>query len=210
MEKGWTHHADSFRINWVGNDVAILSNILDHFCQSKPFNLLAFKVGKRVVGEVEQHSTLFQLRDEQVLPFANRNFFKQRQLLDISILCESKRVARHFLVLDRLLTIHIGRHFNKRCLWRMFADHWRHFLQRRAYLVARLTHTVLLRWAAVRRRAHLHFDAGSLSTAIAGARFCLVVTRFLTGWGVAGRRCWTSRRLNTKKLTNKLCYSKEL
>jgi hypothetical protein len=67
---------DSFWVDSISDDAAVLRDVLDHLIESGALHLLPLEVAERVLHEVEEHHALAQLLDEQVLAFCWRRIWK--------------------------------------------------------------------------------------------------------------------------------------
>ena len=62
-----SYHVHHLRVDGLGDDVAVVGDVLHHLAERRPLDLLPFEVAKGVGHKVEQHTTLTQLLDKKLL-----------------------------------------------------------------------------------------------------------------------------------------------
>lgn len=66
-----SYHVHRFDIYRLCYDVPVFAHVLHHFRERRPFHFLPFQVRQRIALEIEQHTTLSQFLDEQLLPLVH-------------------------------------------------------------------------------------------------------------------------------------------
>ncbi len=59
-----THHVHHLRIDGLGDDVPVVSDVLHHLAERRPLHLFPFQVAQGVGDEVEENAALTQLLHE--------------------------------------------------------------------------------------------------------------------------------------------------